>query len=772
MRSITKLRPTLQHLLIMLLLTGLAVGAVAAQPTPPPPIAITPGRSEGNLNDTIPAQRYSFQANRDDSVTISMERTSGDLDSLLLLFGPDGQLIERNDDLAPGNPDARIERTLLANGTYIIEATRFEQQAGRSNGTFRLTLDIAGSEPTDDGAAVVTTPEFGVDYRIIDFGQVINDDLDEAAPQDYYAIQGQQGDFVTAILTTPLGSLNGELRILDGSANVISRQQQRRTAQIAETIANATLPETGWYLIEVAGTSGAGAYELIVSRIQARVLPVGEQVTGQFALGTPSVPFIINARLGDLIRVSMFRDATSSVDPELRLLDPNDDLVAPATGDRFVNLSATIPRTGTYILQANNRNPGVTGDFAVRLTSVIPLDPDNLNAESVSYNETLSGALSADTPADSSAPPGDYYTFSGKTGELVSLTLTATSGDLEPFLILMDTDLNELAANDAISGSRSARVGPYRLPKNGDYLVLATHAGLTADTRTSGGYDLELTAGEIVLTSGAFEATATWAGDADLNLFVRDPSGRTLSWSNPGAPGMGALEIDSNTRCQTISAEPVEHIYWPGLSPVPGDYTVWVWYQDNCAMSPAVEFTLTVRVAGAVIVEETATLALGQRFNAEVRVTGSNEGIFLNRPGAISNPSPQQRASEGGDTLIRYGQEGIIGTLNDQVYARFYRFEGLAGDTVAIDVLRETGDLDPIVLLRDSGDAPLPGGSNDDRDTSTRDSRLIFTLPETDRYTIAVTRFGVQEGTTSGDYRLILTQITQDAAAETAAALP
>ena len=42
---------------------------------------------------------------------------------------------------------------------------------------------------------------------------------------------------------------------------------------------------------------------------------------------------------------------------------------------------------------------------------------------------------------------------------------------------------------------------------------------------------------------------------------------------------------------------------------------------------------------------------------------------------------------------------------------------------------------------------------------STRSARLSYTLPDDGSYVIAVTRFGLHSGTTSGDFRLALEQV-------------
>ena len=65
----------------------------------------------------------------------------------------------------------------------------------------------------------------------------------------------------------------------------------------------------------------------------------------------------------------------------------------------------------------------------------------------------------------------------------------------------------------------------------------------------------------------------------------------------------------------------------------------------------------------------------------------------------------------------------------------------------------------PLVPARYAGDTTLPNGMNDDADETTRDSRLVYTLPADGQYVIAVTRFGVRDGTTTGDFRLNLNKV-------------
>jgi hypothetical protein len=713
-----------------------------------PVFAIRPGSIEGNINDTFSSARYSFEANRDDSVTIRMETTSGDLDPVLSLFGPDGSVVGRNDDEAPGNRNSLVALTLAEGGTYTIEATRFAE--GSSTGTFRLTLAIAGTQseqtPTDPLSA---GPDFGVRYITLDYGDVVYaNSLDANTPRRYFAVGGRQGDLMRVVVTRS-GDLLPIVRILNRNSEVISRDTETRPGEI---IAYATLPETGWYLIEVTAQSGTGTFDLFVNRLASAVLQVGELVNGTFTPEAPIVSYIVNARIGDQITVNMFTtEADSGVQPQLVLRDLNQtEIVEPARGERFSTLRLpAIPRSGPYILEASNLNPQASGGFQLRLTSY-PADIERLNVEPVSYNKNYPAVIDPEAPLR-------YFRFSGKTGDLVTITMNRESGDLDPYLILMDSDLNELAANNDLSiGTRDSRITQFRLPKDGDYYIVATRNNL-AQGATTGEFDLALTAGAISLEPGVVTATLRWVGGADLNLFVRDPFGRTISWSDPSSPSGGTMQIDSNTGCQTPSTDPVEHVYWNGADIVPGDYEVWVWYQDGCGREDPVPFSLVVNVNGEAELETSGELRPRQRFEAGMRVIEDGETGITNT-GRVTTPTAQQEASEGGDIFIRYG-ENLTGTISNDQYALFYQFDGTAGDQVLIQVERLTNNLDPVVILRDADNRNLPGASNDDVDGVTHDSLLAYTLPANGEYVIAVTRFGVRDGTTTGDFRLTLERV-------------
>lgn len=701
---------------------------------------ITPGSYEGNINDTTFRTRYSFTLPAGRTATIDMETTSGDLDPLLLLFDDTEALLVNNDDFEEGNRNARIVYTAETAGTYIIETTRFDQESGTTRGTYRLSLAISGTETNGVVDPLSIAPEFGVPYTRLEYGAFGTGELTDPTQKLYYALGGQQGDFVRLVMAAATGDLDPAAAILNAELTVISRIAE--TAE-GEIIIYAALPETGWYLIEAGGTGGVGRFTLYATRLAGSVMVPGEAVTGNFAFDNNIFSYIFNATIGDRIFASVTADNAGEA-LELTIFDLNLTILTTRTDDtnRVRVPSVIIPRSGPYIIQVRSTGR-VRGSYTLDLRS-IPVDVSKLNAETAAYNSRYTGIISDGNPVS-------YYRISGKAGELVTIAMNTPDNQLDPYLILADNTLTELTFNDNAGATRNARIAQYQLPADGDYYVLATRNGLSRGDSV-GDYELLLTVGELSLISGSLTVTLRWQGESDLNLFVRDPAGQIVSWSNPAIASGGTLQIDSNTGCSTLSTQPVEHIYWSNPMLSSGDYTIWVWYQNVCVRQLPAVFSLDVMLDGESLLSLNGqSLSPATRFEASVRVL--DEGGVVVNPGSISSPSAQQQASQGGDTLILYSQS-LTDTISGEVYARFYQFQGSAGDVVTVTAERLTGTLDPIIVLRDASERNL--AMNDDADSTTQNARLTYTLPESGRYVIAVTRYGLRDGTTTGDFRLTL----------------
>ena len=280
------------------------------------------------------------------------------------------------------------------------------------------------------------------------------------------------------------------------------------------------------------------------------------------------------------------------------------------------------------------------------------------------------------------------------------------------------------------------------------YTILAARSGLEAGTG-GGAYTLELVEGEVQLTAGAVEATLRWSNESDLDLFVADPNGDMVAWDTGTSPSGGVLELDTNANCETVTSLPVEHVYWPQGTDLPGVYTFTVWYQLDCAGRGASTFDLRVSAGGREVAHVTDTLRLGERYVTSITL-GDDGSAYGNEDGAII---PAEAAS-GANAAIAYGQT-LTGTLASDPYL-YYDFTGQAGDTVEVTLEAASGDLDPYAGLLDSGGNVL---AEDDDSAGNRNARFTFTLPAAGTYTVVVTRYEFENGTTTGDFHLTLKKL-------------
>ncbi|MBE9080368.1 PPC domain-containing protein [Romeria aff. gracilis LEGE 07310] len=78
---------------------------------------------------------HRFDGTEGEAVSISLE--SQDFDTYLLLSGPDGEVIDSNDDISADNLNSKLELTLPQSGSYRVFVTSVEYEG---QGSYELTV--------------------------------------------------------------------------------------------------------------------------------------------------------------------------------------------------------------------------------------------------------------------------------------------------------------------------------------------------------------------------------------------------------------------------------------------------------------------------------------------------------------------------------------------------------------------------------------------------------------------------------------------------------
>jgi hypothetical protein len=203
---------------------------------------------EGTLTAEVPAQYYRFQARQNDVISVSMERLSNNLDSLLIITDANGNELFEDDDGGEGQNSHITDFLIPADGTYFLVATRFEREAGRTTGRYQLQLESEGS-PFDDvppNILRLTSPI------------TVSGSIDNVTPEVRYAFGGMEGDRVTIALNRTGGDLDPVLRLLNSAEGSLLTDNNSGRNQNA-LIAGYTLPATGVYYIVVGNFTSEAA---------------------------------------------------------------------------------------------------------------------------------------------------------------------------------------------------------------------------------------------------------------------------------------------------------------------------------------------------------------------------------------------------------------------------------------------------------------------------------------------------------------------------------
>ncbi|HNW93324.1 MAG TPA: PPC domain-containing protein, partial [bacterium] len=427
---------------------------------------------------------HSFTGQRGERITIRLE--SDDFDPYLFLVGPDNYQESNDDD---GNSrNCRLVVTLPAAGTYQVIVNSYGE--GTVTGAYRLRIErgtpaAAVTTAASAGTLAANRPASG---RLQAGDQTHRD----GSYLDQYTFNGRAGQTVTLRLEStefdPIMFLNGpdNYNTQNDDAN-----DNDRNAQLT-----VTLPATGEYRV-YANSYGdgpkEGAYRLTFSEGAAAAaagsaaadfaLQLGAAATGTLAAGDVLLStgeyrdcYSLELRQGQ----SIAADLTSSVfDPYVFIRGPNDfrednDDYAGSRAHSRIEFSAHC--AGTYRIYVTSARPGETGAYRLlanaldgeRQTGTVAIGGGRTQV--LPRDRAVSGTLGAGSSMLTSGEYRDVYTFSGRAGERIAITMTSSAVD--PYLCLRGHGV-EYDNDDARENSQDARL-EYTLPATGDYEVFAT----------------------------------------------------------------------------------------------------------------------------------------------------------------------------------------------------------------------------------------------------------------------------------------------------------
>lgn len=482
-------------LICFCLLTPLAAQEATPEATPAP-LGFTPLSLGENYDATLDQQTfqkiYGFEGLRGEILNFQIEVQSGDLFPMLLVFDSMGNLL-----LEAFPQDGLIEQSLkLSKGDlYRIIIARFGYELGTTSGSYRFHLDRTG-----------VLSEQGSTLR---YGDSVFNTINHSQTQVYYTFQAAAGDIVNVEMIRSSGNLDPYLQIVDGAANVLADNDDipgsgNHNARIESFL----IENAGTYIIigsRYGQTAGDSVGSFVLTLDEASHSGLGNSTLAPFPLKANQFVqadindeqyerfYTIQLKKDDIITITMDR-VGGTIDAylifanaALQTILENDDGGGGQNAriDKF-----RIPEDGLYYILAtrfDGKEGTTAGEYKLQITSVgnaFATVPDFIPR--LSYGTTVTGNISE-------AIPELTFAFYGNAGEEVTISMTRSDGDLDPYVELLDNGQRRLAYDDDSGDEKNARILRYRLPYTGIFYIRALRfSGEEGNNRSAGTFILVL----------------------------------------------------------------------------------------------------------------------------------------------------------------------------------------------------------------------------------------------------------------------------------------
>ena len=355
----------------------------------------------------------------------------------------------------------------------------------------------------------------------------------------------------------------------------------------------------------------------------------------------------------------------------------------------------------------------------------------------------------------------DLWQFTGQKGDRVQILMQG-DGQLDPYLGLLDGQSQNVLVEDDDSGGNSDAYIEFSLPATGAYIIVATRFDL--DTGTSQGqYRLALSGGTGPQNVSSTTTTASGSGPQEVS---------------PGVFFMGDLPLAESVSGQITNASYAQ-IYQVQLD-AGTDFMV-AMFADGSTLDSYIMFAdpdgnvlaedndsgsqvgggqkdaflrLTIPTTGTYLVAATrAGMDTGISSGNYALVAGVPDNSSTTTTGPQQNDVPNGVSSQGAITV---DGGALSGTIDNTTFANLYVLDGNAGEQVTI-TMTGAGNLDSYLgLLNPAGDVI----AEDDDSAGGTNAQISIRLPEAGRYTIVATRTGIDQGSTVGNYSLVVSSGT------------
>jgi len=426
---------------------------------------------------------------------LSVEMRSSDLDSYLVVLGPDGRVLGSDDD-GGGGKDAEVALRAGVAGRYTVLATSYGDEP--VTGAYRISLQQDSGDFAEPGVAATIAVGESKEGRLEE-----GDARGTRGLEDRWTFQGRAGQGVR--IDAMSDAFDAYLVLLRNGIAVDSNDDggEGQNARIVTV-----LPETGPYtaVVSAYGSSAAGGrYTVQLTALggpppapgQTGHIAIGQRVVGRLEAGDLTRAdgsyqdfWEFEAHGGENVvielRSSAFDSYLELYGPDGTILAQDDDGLGDGTNSM---ISAQLTRGGRYRLVARSyAEKESTGLYELALLSAGTIARPGEVLE-IRPGVTVVGRLEPGDSTVGDSTYADVFLFRPQSsGEAV---IDLRSGDFDAYLILQDAAGRVLMTDDDSGAGSDARI-TYRVTAGQTYRILANSYGGSRDT---GSYRLSVRLG-------------------------------------------------------------------------------------------------------------------------------------------------------------------------------------------------------------------------------------------------------------------------------------
>lgn len=479
-------------------------------------------------------------------------------------------------------------------------------------------------------------------------------------------------------------------------------------------------------------------------------LTYNQTVEGTFDQNNIREEYTFDGTQGDIVTITM---RSAEFDTFLTLYGPdgaqlrfNDNGIPPTDSALY---SYELPETGRYTIVATSRETAESGGSnsgsgAYSLTLAVARAAQE---GEIAAGETIVGELSL-------VAQRAQYNFEGRGGDVVTIDLRSEAFD--SVVLLFTAEGTQIAQDDDGGGGLNARITRFRLPADGEYVIIVDgFRGFTGERRLQGKFTVSLEIegqGPVVAQSTPDASTpvaqATAVPPTPTPLPALTGASGTIDYGETIA---GALTEAEQTGSFTFTGaagdvvtialdseqfDPKVELIGPNGDTIASD-------DDSGPNLNALirEFTLPADGEYVIYVDGFRGAAGDRTLLGQFALSLNAAGTTAQPPQATADPSGQATAvptqapvTSSGDIVS--GQP-ISGEFTESAQNAAYSFDGRAGDTVTIDL--RSDEIDPLVRLIGPDGQVL--AEDDDSGGGVQARIADFALPMDGTYTIEVDAF-------------------------------